>query len=98
VSHSSALLPLFPDTAEIRDGVLWIGGHSAVELAEEYGTPLVVYCEETIRNAARAWRRGAGERTTTPVRPGWGVASAGPCTVGRVVPARQPLDAMGRSP
>jgi diaminopimelate decarboxylase len=63
VSHSSALLPLFPDTAEIRDGVLWIGGHSAVELAEEYGTPLVVYCEETIRNAARAWRRGAGDGT-----------------------------------
>ena len=63
MSHSSALLPLFPDTAEIRDGVLWIGGCSTVELAEEYGTPLVVYCEETIRNAARAWRRGAGEGT-----------------------------------
>ena len=63
MSHSSALLPLFPDTAEIRDGVLWIGGCSTVELAEEHGTPLVVYCEETIRNAARAWRRGAGEGT-----------------------------------
>jgi diaminopimelate decarboxylase len=57
------MLELFPDTAEIRDGVLWIGGVSAVELAEEYGTPLVVYCEETVRNAARAWRRGAGEGT-----------------------------------
>jgi diaminopimelate decarboxylase len=63
VSHSSALLPLFPDTAEIREGVLWIGGCSTVELAEKYGTPLVVYCEETIRTAARAWRRGAGEGT-----------------------------------
>jgi diaminopimelate decarboxylase len=57
------MLKLFPDTAEIRDGVLWIGGVSTAELAEEYGTPLVVYCEKTIRNAARAWRRGAGEGT-----------------------------------
>jgi diaminopimelate decarboxylase len=55
------MLELFPDTAEIRDGVLWIGGVSTVELAEEYGTPLVVYCEETIRSAARSWRQGAGE-------------------------------------
>jgi diaminopimelate decarboxylase len=57
------MLELFPDTAEIRDGVLWIGGVSTVELAEEYGTPLVVYCEETIRAAARSWRRGAGDGT-----------------------------------
>jgi diaminopimelate decarboxylase len=57
------MLELFPDTAQIRDGVLWIGGVSTVELAEEYGTPLVVYCEATIRSAARAWRRGAGEGT-----------------------------------
>jgi len=63
VSHSSDLLSLFPDTAEIRDGVLWVGGCSTVELAQEYGTPLVVYCEETIRAAARAGRRGAGEGT-----------------------------------
>jgi diaminopimelate decarboxylase len=55
------MLELFPDTAEIRDGVLWIGGVSTADLAEEYGTPLVVYCEETIRAAARAWRSGAGE-------------------------------------
>jgi diaminopimelate decarboxylase len=53
------MLELFPDTAEIRDGVLWIGGVSTVELADEHGTPVVVYCAETIRAAARAWRRGA---------------------------------------
>jgi diaminopimelate decarboxylase len=53
------VLELFPDTAEIRDGVLWVGGVSTVALAEEYGTPLVVYCEETVRAAARAYRRGA---------------------------------------
>ena len=28
-------------------------------LAEEFGTPLVVYCEETLRAAARAYRTGA---------------------------------------
>ncbi|HWQ01139.1 MAG TPA: diaminopimelate decarboxylase [Gaiellaceae bacterium] len=53
------MLELLPDTAEIRDGVLWVGGCSTVSLAEEYGTPLVVYCEETIRSAARAWRTAA---------------------------------------
>jgi diaminopimelate decarboxylase len=61
VFNRSGVLELFPDTAEIRDGVLWIGGVSTVELAEEYGTPLVVYCEETIRAAARSWRAGAGD-------------------------------------
>src|SRR6476619_3293310 len=61
VFNPSAVLELFPDTAEIRDGVLWIGGVSTVELAEEYGTPLVVYCEETVRASARAWRAGAGD-------------------------------------
>jgi diaminopimelate decarboxylase len=55
------VLELFPDTAEVREGVLWVGGRSTVDLAEEYGTPLVVYCEETIRAAARSWRAGASD-------------------------------------
>jgi diaminopimelate decarboxylase len=53
------MLELFPDTAEVRDGELFVGGVGVVSLAEEYGTPLVVYCEETVRAAARAYRRGA---------------------------------------
>jgi diaminopimelate decarboxylase len=53
------MLELFPDTAEIRDGELFVGGVGVTQLAEEYGTPLVVYCEETVRAAARAYRRGA---------------------------------------
>ncbi|MGE5274835.1 MAG: diaminopimelate decarboxylase [Verrucomicrobiota bacterium] len=57
------MLELFPDTAEIVGGVLHVGGCSTVELAEQYGTPLVVYCEETVRSAARAWRAGAPEAT-----------------------------------
>src|SRR6476619_5790163 len=63
VFNPSAVLELFPDTAEIRDGVLWVGGVSTVELAAEHGTPLVVYCEETLRAAARAWKAGAGGGT-----------------------------------
>ena len=55
------MLELFPDTAEIVDGVLHVGGVSTVALVEEYGTPLVVYCEETLRAQARTWRRGAGD-------------------------------------
>jgi diaminopimelate decarboxylase len=57
------MLALFPDTARVEDGELTIGGVRASALAEEYGTPLVVYCEETVRAAARSWRRGAPEAT-----------------------------------
>ena len=57
------MLELFPDTAEIRDGVLWVAGVSTVDLVGEHGTPLVVYCEETIRAAARSWRSGAPDAT-----------------------------------
>jgi diaminopimelate decarboxylase len=55
------MLELFPDTARIEDGELTIGGVRASALAEEHGTPLVVYCEETVRGAGRAWRRGGGD-------------------------------------
>ena len=48
VTNPSELLPLFPDSAEIRDGVLWIGGCSTAELAEKYGTPLYVYSQATL--------------------------------------------------
>jgi diaminopimelate decarboxylase len=53
------VLELFPDTAKVEDGELLVGGVRASALAEEFGTPLVVYCEETVRAAARAYRRGA---------------------------------------
>jgi diaminopimelate decarboxylase len=57
------VLELFPDTAEIVHGMLHVGGCSALDLVEEHGTPLVVYCEQTVRTAARAWRSGAPEAT-----------------------------------
>ena len=53
------MLPLFPDSARIDDGELHLGGLGASALAAAYGTPLLVYCEETIRAQARAYRDAA---------------------------------------
>ena len=45
---------VFPDTAEINgDGHLIIGGCSSLELAEEYGTPVYILDEQTIRARCR---------------------------------------------
>ena len=53
------MLPLFPDSARIDGGELHLGGLSASALAAAHGTPLLVYCEETIRAQARAYREAA---------------------------------------
>jgi diaminopimelate decarboxylase len=50
------MLELFPDTTRVDNGVVSIGGCSMPALANEFGTPLVVYCEETIRARVRAYR------------------------------------------
>jgi diaminopimelate decarboxylase len=55
------MLDLFPDSARAEDGELRLGGVAASELAERFGTPLVVYCEETIRAQARALTAAIGE-------------------------------------
>lgn len=44
---------LLPETAEIIDGVLHIGGCNTLDLAEEFGTPLFVYDEQHLRNRCR---------------------------------------------
>jgi diaminopimelate decarboxylase len=54
-----APLDLLPDSAALEAGELTIGGVRASALAGEFGTPLVVYCEETIRARARAYREAA---------------------------------------
>ena len=54
------MLDLFPDSARIDADALAVGGVSAEELADRFGTPLVVYCEETIRQRAQALRAAAG--------------------------------------
>ena len=53
------MLELFPLSARSDDGELSLGGVPASRLAELYGTPLVVYCEETLRAQARAYREAA---------------------------------------
>lgn len=58
---SEHILPLLPDSARIDAGELVLGGARASELAERFGTPLVVYCEETLRFEARALRAAAGD-------------------------------------
>ena len=55
------MLDLFPTSACIDGNELAIGGIRAVELVERFGTPLVVYCEETIRSRARALRATVGD-------------------------------------
>ena len=51
------MLDLFPDTAAVDGGVLVLGGVPATQLANEFGTPLVAYCERTILAQADAYRR-----------------------------------------
>jgi diaminopimelate decarboxylase len=55
------MLDLFPDTASIEDGELVVGGIQASALASEHRTPLVVYDEATLLNAARAYLSAAPE-------------------------------------
>jgi diaminopimelate decarboxylase len=55
------MLDLFPDTASIEDGELAVGGIGASALASEFGTPLVVYDEATLLDAARAYLDAAPE-------------------------------------
>ena len=49
-----AMLEVLPVSARVENGELTLGGVSASELADRFGTPLVVYCEETLRQQARA--------------------------------------------
>jgi len=54
-----SVLDLFPDSARVEQGELVVGGLSASALAVEFGTPLVVYCEQTLQARARAYREAA---------------------------------------
>jgi len=53
------LADLLPDGAAVADGELVLGGVPAHELAREFGTPLVVYDERTLRAQARAYLEAA---------------------------------------
>jgi diaminopimelate decarboxylase len=53
------VLTLFPETASVQSGELTLGGVRAGDLAERFGTPLLVLCEQTLVGQARAYRRAA---------------------------------------
>ncbi len=53
------MLEILPETARIEDGELSLGGLRASELASRHGTPLLVYCEQTIRAQVQAYRDAA---------------------------------------
>jgi diaminopimelate decarboxylase len=55
------VLELFPENAALEDGELTIDGARASALADEFGTPLLVYSEPTLRRSAQAYRRAAPE-------------------------------------
>jgi diaminopimelate decarboxylase len=66
------LLALFPDTTVLaEDGSLVVGGCRLEDVADEFGTPVYVVDEESLRNQARRYRRGLESR-----RPGSQVAFA----------------------
>jgi len=54
------MLDVFPVSARVESGELELGGVTASALAERFGTPLVVYCEETILAQARSLLEAVG--------------------------------------
>ena len=52
------MVEVFPESAAFEDG-LTLGGIRATDLADQFDTPLVVFCEQTLRGQARAYRRAA---------------------------------------
>ena len=63
VSAALRLQSILPVTAAVNaDGHLTIGGCDTVALAREYGTPLYVFDEETLRGQCRAFTRAFTNR------------------------------------
>ena len=55
------MLSLFPDSAAVAGGELAVGGIAHRRSQTRHGTPLVVYCEQTLRTRAGAYRKAAGD-------------------------------------
>ncbi len=54
---------VFPDTAQVNSqGQLVIGGCNTLELAQEYGTPVYIFDEETLRSRCRSYVREFSQR------------------------------------
>ena len=62
-SDAEQLLALFPDTTGLaEDGSLVVGGCRLGDVAEEFGTPVYVVDEESLRNQALRYCRGLESR------------------------------------
>ena len=56
--------PVYPAGSRVNDrGHLVVGGCDVVDLAREFGTPLFIYDEQTLRDQCRAYRAAFGART-----------------------------------
>ena len=56
-----SMISLFPRSAEIgKNGNLFIGGCDITKLVAENGTPLYVFCEETLRRNCRSFKEEFG--------------------------------------
>ncbi len=53
---------VLPETAQIRNGHLFVGGRDVVELAQEFGTPLYLFDEATLRSKARCYSQAFASR------------------------------------
>ena len=55
---------VFPDTAKVNSqGQLVIGGCNTLELAQEYGTPVYIFDEETLRARCRSFIQEFGQHS-----------------------------------
>jgi len=60
-------LALFPLTTRVdEDGRLWLGGCLASSLAHEFGTPLYVFDEATLRARCQTYRRALADHYPGP--------------------------------
>jgi diaminopimelate decarboxylase len=46
---------VLPESARVEGGRLVLGGIPAADLAAEFGTPLYVYCSQTLRQRSAAF-------------------------------------------
>ena len=51
---------ILPDSAELSDGRLHVGGCDAVSLAKEFGTPVIVFDRQTFEARAKAFAASVG--------------------------------------
>ncbi|WP_322488502.1 diaminopimelate decarboxylase [Chloroflexus sp.] len=59
---------VWPATAAVAGGRLFVGGCDAVALAEQFGTPLYLLDEATLRGAMRAYRQSFADAYPGPAR------------------------------